>query len=221
MTGERQLEPAQHEDDGESEVGAVTPRGALCFIGLGANLPSPVGPPAETFRAAVARMPGVVEAVSPLYETAPVGPPQPVFTNAALRLRTELAPLALLDALLGIERDLGRDRARETRWGPRSLDLDVLLWPGRTLDEPRLRVPHPRLRERAFALAPLLDVLGGVPTELAEDLRQSLERCGGRPPLAPEAALVPSVPPLRSAVVERANSGYPDAPGNSGAIAKS
>jgi 2-amino-4-hydroxy-6-hydroxymethyldihydropteridine diphosphokinase len=197
----------------------------VCYVGLGANLDSPAGAPHLTFAAAIARMPGEVEAVSPIYETAPVGPPQPVFTNAALRLRTPLAPLALLDALLGIERELGRDRNRETRWGPRSLDLDVLLWPGRALTQPRLRVPHPRLTERAFALAPLLDVLDraapSLPAGLPAELQAHLERAGGRPPLGPLQVPVTSTSGLRSGVVEQPNGGYPDAPRNSGAIAKS
>lgn len=181
------------------------PAGERCYVGLGANL----GDRHLAFDRALALLPGTVEALSPRYETPPIGPPQPSFLNAAVRLRTELAPLALLDALLAVERRLGRDRDRETRWGPRTLDLDVLLWPGRVLHEPRLHVPHPRLGERAFALAPLLDVLvDGDPAERAAFERQ-LAALGGRPPLAE-----------RSEVVERANAGYPDAPGNSGAIAK-
>jgi 2-amino-4-hydroxy-6-hydroxymethyldihydropteridine diphosphokinase len=177
----------------------------VCYVGLGANL----GDRHATFRQALERMPGLVEAVSPFYETAPIGPPQPSFLNAAVRLRTTLPPLALLDALLEIERSLGRDRALETRWGPRTLDLDVLLWPGRTLAEPRLHVPHPRLRDRAFALAPLLDVLPEDQPDERADLERQLGLLGGRPPLA------------SSEVVDRANAGYPDAPGNSEAIAKS
>ena len=197
----------------------------VCYVGLGANLDSPVGAPHLTFAAAMARMPGQVERVSPIYETAPIGPPQPSFANAALRLRTSLAPLALLEALLGIERELGRDRDKETRWGPRSLDLDVLLWPGRALTEPRLRVPHPRLNERAFALAPLLDVLDhtseGFPTALRAELEAHLERAGGRPPLGPQQVPPASTEGLRSGVVDQPNGGYPDAPGNSGVTAKS
>ncbi len=179
--------------------------GEVCYVGLGANL----GDRRLAFDRALAQLPGVVEAVSPIYETAPVGPPQPSFLNAAVRLRTPLSPLALLDALLEIERALGRDRQRETRWGPRTLDLDVLLWPGRALREPRLHVPHPRLGERAFALAPLLDVLADDQAATRAELEHRLGLLGGRPPLA------------SSEVVERANSGYPDAPGNSEAIAKS
>lgn len=185
-------------------------------MGLGANL----GDRHLAFDRALELLPGVVEARSPRYETAPVGPPQPSFLNAAVRLRTALAPLALLDALLAVERTLGRDRDQETRWGPRTLDLDVLLWPGRTLSEPRLHVPHPRLGERAFALAPLLDVLAeGEPGQRAAFERQ-LAALGGRPPLAVPPSPSASSGPACSEVVDRANAGYPDAPGNSGAIAK-
>lgn len=94
---------------------------------------------------------------SRVYETAPWGPPQPDYLNAAVLIETELTPLALLDALLSIERSLGR--VRDVKWGPRTLDLDVLWIDGRVVDEPRLRVPHPHLFERAFALRPLLDVV--------------------------------------------------------------
>lgn len=191
--------------------------GEVCYVGLGANLGDRHG----AFQRALELLPGVVEAVSPRYETAPIGPPQPSFLNAAARLRTTLPPLALLDALLAIERTLGRDRAQETRWGPRTLDLDVLLWPGRTLDEPRLRVPHPRLGERAFALAPLLDVLPADQLTERAAFEEQLAAAGGRPPLAALPSRAGSAPPPCSEVVERANAGYPDAPGNSGAIAKS
>lgn len=191
--------------------------GEVCYVGLGANL----GDRHEAFRRSLELMPGVVEAVSPRYETAPIGPPQPSFLNAAVRLRTTLAPLALLDALLAVELTLGRDRAQETRWGPRTLDLDVLLWPGRTLHEPRLRVPHPRLGERAFALAPLLDVLAADHVAVRATFEEQLAGAGGRPPLAVLPESQGAAGPACSEVVERPNAGYPDAPGNSGAIAKS
>lgn len=123
-------------------------------IGLGANL----GDRLATLRAAVTDLSelGRVQGVSSLYETAPVGPPQPDFLNAAVRLDSSLEPLALLRALLAIERRHGRER-RE-RWGPRTLDLDLLFSPGVQLVEPGLTLPHPELTRRAFALAPLLDV---------------------------------------------------------------
>lgn len=85
---------------------------------------------------------------------------QPDFINAAALLETALPPRDLLDRLLGIERAFGRVRAEDgsDRWGPRALDLDVLLYGDRVVDAPGLRIPHPHLHERAFALLPLLDV---------------------------------------------------------------
>ena len=128
-------------------------------IGLGGNL----GDAQATMRAvfgAIAGIEGVaLLAGSSLYRTpAWGGIEQPDFINAAALVETALAPQALLDALLAIERAHGRDRARETRWGPRALDLDILLVDARVIDEPGLRVPHPRLHQRAFALLPLLEV---------------------------------------------------------------
>lgn len=99
---------------------------------------------------------GQVVGVSALYETDPVGPPQPAYLNAAVRLATPLPPEALLDELLAIEQRQGRKR-RE-RWGPRVLDLDILWISGARVSTSRLQVPHPELQNRAFALLPLLDV---------------------------------------------------------------
>lgn len=122
------------------------------YVGLGANL----GDREATIRAAVAALSGVV-GVSQLRETDPVGVVgQPPFLNGAVALETGLSPRELLDALLAVERDLGRER-RE-RWGPRTIDLDLLLYGDETIDEPGLTVPHPRLHERRFALEPLLDL---------------------------------------------------------------
>ena len=126
-------------------------------IGLGANL----GEPAAQLRAAIAaiaRLSGTrILKASSLYRTAPVGyAAQPAFVNAAVAIETTLAPRALLDALLAIERSAGRERTFKD--APRTLDLDILLYGDRVIDEPGLRVPHPRLHERAFALAPLVEV---------------------------------------------------------------
>lgn len=122
------------------------------YVGLGANL----GDREATIRAALAELPGLV-AVSELRETDPVGVvDQPAFLNGAAALDTELSPRELLDALLSIERELGRER-RE-RWGPRTIDLDLLLYGEERIDEPGLTVPHPRLHERRFALEPLADL---------------------------------------------------------------
>jgi 2-amino-4-hydroxy-6-hydroxymethyldihydropteridine diphosphokinase len=83
---------------------------------------------------------------------------QPDFVNAAALLQTQLDVRDLLDALLDIERRFGRDRGEGERWGPRTLDLDLLLYDDATIDEPGLRVPHPHLLERAFALLPLAEI---------------------------------------------------------------
>ena len=124
------------------------------IIGLGANL----GDRRGTLKSAVLALKrcGTVRAVSALYESAAVGPPQPDYLNAAVLLESLLAPTELLEQLLAIERAHGRER-RE-RWGPRTLDLDLLHSPDLVLVEPGLTLPHPELTRRAFALAPLADV---------------------------------------------------------------
>ena len=128
------------------------------FVGLGANL----GDREATLRAAIellGEIDGVrVVQVSLFRETEPVGYlDQPRFLNAAVELETTLAPHALLDLLLGVERALGRTR-EGPRFGPRVVDLDLLLLDAVVLDEPGLTVPHPRLHERRFALEPLADL---------------------------------------------------------------
>ncbi len=97
---------------------------------------------------------------SPVYETDPVGPrEQPPYLNAVLSLETSLVPAALLEAMLDIEERAGRSRRPDgSRWSSRSLDLDLLLFGDRTIDEPDLKVPHPGLAERAFVLVPLADL---------------------------------------------------------------
>ena len=97
-----------------------------------------------------------VLAESPLYRTAPVGPPQPDYLNACILVDTTLSPRALLDQLLAIENQFGRVRTQ--RWGARSLDLDLLFFGEQVIEFPHLTVPHPRLHERAFVLVPLADI---------------------------------------------------------------
>jgi 2-amino-4-hydroxy-6-hydroxymethyldihydropteridine diphosphokinase len=128
------------------------------YVGLGANL----GDREASLRAAVERLaqtPGIeVIAVSTFRETEPVGYlDQPRFLNGAIALETELPPRALLEALLAVERSLGRTR-EGPRFGPRTIDLDLLAYGDQAVDEPGLTVPHPRLGERAFALEPLLEL---------------------------------------------------------------
>jgi 2-amino-4-hydroxy-6-hydroxymethyldihydropteridine diphosphokinase len=130
-------------------------------IGLGGNVGGEEAV-LERFRRARAALDMLGELRSaPLYRTAPVGPPQPAFLNSAVRLRIpDLEAPELIATLQELERLLGRDRQREARWGPRTIDLDVLVWGARTLATPELEVPHPRLAERRFALAPLVALLG-------------------------------------------------------------
>jgi 2-amino-4-hydroxy-6-hydroxymethyldihydropteridine diphosphokinase len=90
------------------------------------------------------------------YKTAPIGPPQPDYLNGCALLRTTLEPLPLLEQLLAIELRFGRQRGE--RWGPRSLDLDMLLYANQRVDTDRLQIPHPRMRERAFVLVPLAEI---------------------------------------------------------------
>jgi 2-amino-4-hydroxy-6-hydroxymethyldihydropteridine diphosphokinase len=136
---------------------------ARAYVGLGANL----GPREATLLRAVdliAATPGV-EALelSSFVETEPVGVvDQPDFLNGALALETSLSARELLDALLGVERELGRVREDGERWGPRVIDLDLLLYGDEVVDEPGLTVPHPRLHERRFALEPLLELEPGL-----------------------------------------------------------
>jgi 2-amino-4-hydroxy-6-hydroxymethyldihydropteridine diphosphokinase len=128
------------------------------YVGVGTNL----GDRAAMIRAAIEQLrleQGIeVVAVSSTRETDPVGLfEQPRFLNAAVALETELSARELLDRLLGIERRLGRTRAGP-RFGPRTIDLDLLVYGDARIDEPGLEVPHPRLHERLFALEPLADL---------------------------------------------------------------
>ncbi len=128
------------------------------YLGLGANL----GKRRETIDAALARLADhraiCVCAVSALIETAPVGGPagQPNYLNGAAAIETNLDPAALLAELKRIEHDLGRRDG--PRWGPRPIDLDILLYGDLALASPDLTIPHPRLRERRFVLAPLAEI---------------------------------------------------------------
>lgn len=129
----------------------------LAYVALGANL----GPREITLLRAVdllAETEGIdVQAVSQLRETEPVGVvEQPPFLNGAVAVETSLPPRELLERLLEVERTLGR--VRHVRWGPRFVDLDLLVYGDQQIDEPGLRVPHPRLHERRFALEPLAEL---------------------------------------------------------------
>jgi len=128
------------------------------YVGIGSNLDDPE----RQVRRAIEALASMPETrfvrASRLFRTAPWGrTDQPAFVNAAAEIATTLSPRALLDALLAIERAQGRHRDG-TRWGPRTLDLDVLIYGDRVVDEPGLAIPHPHLADRAFVLLPLADI---------------------------------------------------------------
>lgn len=151
----------------------------LAFLGLGGN----VGDPAATMKSAIkaldARDDVTVEAVSSLYRTPPWGKlDQPDFINAVAAVRTSLSAHGLLELCLEIERM--HKRERRERWGPRPIDLDVLLYGEGEVQDDKLQIPHPRMAERAFVLVPLLEVapdlvIKGKP---AAELLSSLDRQG-------------------------------------------
>ncbi len=125
-------------------------------IGLGSNLGDRETNLSNAI-AALARVDALeVVAVSSLYDTAPVGPPQGRYLNAVAELSCELSPAALLGVLQELERDLGREKG--ARWGPRVIDLDILLWGDLVVAEPHLQVPHLFLHQRRFALEPLAEL---------------------------------------------------------------
>jgi 2-amino-4-hydroxy-6-hydroxymethyldihydropteridine diphosphokinase len=139
------VSPAEASRDGGARVAA--------YLALGSNL----GERLDTLRRAVDELDdmGGIDVVrtSSVFETDPVGPPQPDFLNVVVSIQTTLEPRALLDAVRSIEQRLGR--VRHERWGPRTIDIDILTYDRLVLDEPDLQVPHPRMHERAFVLVPL------------------------------------------------------------------
>ncbi|BCS46484.1 MULTISPECIES: 2-amino-4-hydroxy-6-hydroxymethyldihydropteridine diphosphokinase [Pseudomonas] len=145
------------------------------YIGLGSNLADP----AEQLRSALKAMAQLPDCeltgVSSFYVSDSLLPGQPRFTNAVAALDTTLTPLTLLDALQAIELDQGRER--HERWGPRTLDLDILLFGNRLIDEPRLKVPHYHMQARAFVLYPLAELAPGLTLADGRELDHLLEDC--------------------------------------------
>ncbi|GFM89783.1 2-amino-4-hydroxy-6-hydroxymethyldihydropteridine diphosphokinase [Pseudomonas cichorii] len=145
------------------------------YIGLGSNLADP----AEQLRHAldaIAQLPqSQLAGVSSFYVSDSLLPGQPRYTNAVAALDTSLAPLELLDALQGIELDQGRER--HERWGPRTLDLDILLFGERLIDEPRLKVPHYHMHARPFVLYPLAELAPRLHLADGRALSQLLADC--------------------------------------------
>ncbi len=147
------------------------------FIGLGSNLDDPLGQLQRAI-AALRRLPGTeVVGCSRFYRSAPMGPQdQPDYVNAVVELRSSLQPLALLDALQAIEAAQGRVRDGQ-RWGPRTLDLDLLLYAGQDIELPRLQVPHPGLPERNFVLYPLQELAPDLVLPDGRDLAELVHQC--------------------------------------------
>ncbi|TBU71956.1 2-amino-4-hydroxy-6-hydroxymethyldihydropteridine diphosphokinase [Pseudomonas daroniae] len=145
------------------------------YIGLGSNLAAP----AEQLRQALAALEQLphthLVAVSSFYTSDSLLPGQPRYTNAVAALDSDLQPLQLLDALQGIE--LGQGRERHERWGPRTLDLDILLFGERLIDEPRLHVPHYHMHARAFVLYPLAEIAAGLKLPDGRALDELLAAC--------------------------------------------
>lgn len=161
--------------------------GVQAFLGLGSN----IGDRLESLRRAVrhlARVPGIrVVASSRVFETDPVGgPEQADFLNAVLEIDTMLTPRDLLHACLDVEENLGRQRG--ARWGPRTIDIDVLIYGDEDVFEDDLEIPHPRMHERGFVLVPLLELVadprlpGG---RHVKDLKLGPDVLGGVRPFAP------------------------------------
>ncbi|RTI01625.1 2-amino-4-hydroxy-6-hydroxymethyldihydropteridine diphosphokinase [Thermus scotoductus] len=155
----------------------------LAYVGLGSNLGDRAGYLLQAL-SLLSRLPETrFLRLSPVYETEPVGPPQPLYLNLVAEVDTKLPPRGFLEALLDIERSLGRER--KERWGPRTIDLDLLLYGDLVLREVGLEVPHPRLHQRAFVLVPLADLVpeGRHPVlgRTFAELLAPLDRKGVRP----------------------------------------
>ncbi|SEK64234.1 2-amino-4-hydroxy-6-hydroxymethyldihydropteridinediphosphokinase [Atopomonas hussainii] len=150
---------------------------ACVYIGLGSNLAEP-RQQLQNALSALMQTDGISHVeCSPLYISDPLGPAdQPRYVNAVARLTTTLAPLELLDVLQRIEQEQGRVR-KEQRWGPRTLDLDILLYDQQCIDEPRLTVPHYHMQARAFVLYPLADLAPELLLPDGQSLQTLLQHC--------------------------------------------
>jgi 2-amino-4-hydroxy-6-hydroxymethyldihydropteridine diphosphokinase len=126
------------------------------YLALGSNLDDRLATLQRAVELLDARPSIDVVRSSRVYETEPVGPPQPPYLNAVIEVRTDLEPRELLNECLAAEAELGRVRAE--RWGPRTIDIDVLTYDERQIEDPDLEIPHPRMHERAFVLIPLSDL---------------------------------------------------------------
>lgn len=161
--------------------------GVRAFIALGSNLEQPQNQIERALEELQQLPASRLKAHSRLYRSAPVGPPQPDYINAVAELATDLEPLQLLDALQALERE--HQRVRREHWGPRTLDLDILLYGEQVIDQPRLQVPHPHMTERAFVLYPLADIAPDLTLPSGASLESLLAHCSreGLTPLTDES----------------------------------
>ena len=148
----------------------------ICYIGLGSNLCNPI----EQIRQAIASLDCIEQSYilsySSFYQSAPMGPQdQPAFINAVAKLATGLEPLTLLDELHTIENQQGRKRA--SRWGARTLDLDLLLYGNTIINTQRLTVPHYGMKERDFVLQPLAEISPTLVMPCGESIKELLKHC--------------------------------------------
>mgnify|MGYP001061638530 FL=1 len=148
---------------------------ADAYIALGSNLDNPHEQLDRALKSLAQHAAIELIAVSSRYQTPPIGPQQPDFINAAAQLRTTLTPIMLLDALQDIEQQ--QKRRRSVHWGPRTLDLDILLYDNLVLDSKRLSIPHKLMTERAFVLVPLADIGADLTLPAGETVAQLLANC--------------------------------------------
>jgi 2-amino-4-hydroxy-6-hydroxymethyldihydropteridine diphosphokinase len=148
---------------------------ALAYVGLGSNLEDPLAQVIRAFDELAGISRTTLLARSATYSSHAVGPVQPDYINAVALLDTQLEPLALLDALQAIEQ--AHQRVRIQHWGPRTLDLDLLLYDDQTIDMERLKVPHPYLTQRSFVLYPLADITPNLHLPDGTPLEELLSRC--------------------------------------------
>ncbi len=147
------------------------------FIAIGSNLADPLGQARRAISAMAALPETELQQASSFYSSRPMGPAdQPDYVNAVARLTTRLAPLALLDQLQKIELEQGRVR-KDERWGPRTLDLDLLLYGDRVINHERLIVPHYGMQEREFVLLPLAEIAPALVLPCGTPLAQLVARC--------------------------------------------
>ena len=172
--------------------------GELVYVGLGSNEGDREAHLVAALTA-LARIDAVsVVGCSSLYESAPVGPPQPRYLNAVVALECDLPPQRLLGILKQIERDLGRapPGPGAERWGPRPIDLDILLWGATVVADPNLQVPHLELHKRRFALEPLSEVApAALHPVLGQTVQQLLQRLAPQDVQRREATQWPEAPP--------------------------